>query len=170
MKIKKEIKIHMLPTEGEVKFGDLCTSARYGDKPLIFGQFENSYPEECKKQYLYFTSDEKPKEGNWCINPKGLPDIFGFDYRAVYTREEILKCRKIISTTDTKLAVSITRNKDGGKSIIYGLPKIPQSFVEEYAKQGGIDVVLVEYENNVIDSIFNKHINEYIKWKKTLDI
>lgn len=47
-------------------FGDLCFSPRYIGKILIFGNFENSYQDECKKQELILISldpDDKIEEG-----------------------------------------------------------------------------------------------------------
>ena len=157
MKTKKA-KVHLLPTE------DITGLYSFNNKLIYNPEGGSSHTRNNK--HLNFTIEEKIKGGKEVY----YIDKFTNKVTSSGGAEYGSKQNVIIATTDTKLAGSITRNKDGGKSIIYGLPKIPQSFVEEYAKQGGIDVVLVEYENNVIDSIFNKHINEYIKWKKTLDI
>ena len=61
---------------------------------------------------------------------------------------------KIIATTDPKLRNSkYTKEELGGTTPkIYGLPQIPQSFIEEYCKVGGIDKVLVEYMNGYINN------------------
>ena len=42
-------------------------------------------------------SDEMPDSGDWCLNPDNRPEMFGYDYRAIYTTEQILTCKKIIA-------------------------------------------------------------------------
>jgi len=146
----KRTKVIMLPTEDEVKFGDLCTSARYGDKPLLFGQFENSYPEECKKQYLYFTPYEKPKEVDWCIDTitKSIYQLHKFTANDLRKRS-----LKIISTTDSKLKLGTCEGCEQDKDYRHffikctcSLPQPSQSFIEAFCKAGGIWKVLVEYK------------------------
>ena len=170
MELNRKIQVHMLPTEDEVNYGDLCTSARYGDKPLLFGQFENSYPEECKKQYLYYTSDEKPKEGDWVLlNYPSGKEIKQMVKGVVFENAKFINAentedacnhRKIIGTTDTKLKVKCGNiiidcdesGYDGRKqcikckgSALLNLPQPSQSFIEAFCKAGGIYELLVEY-------------------------
>ncbi len=40
--------LYIIDTKAEIKFGDKVISSRYG-KPMTFGNFENSYLNECKK-------------------------------------------------------------------------------------------------------------------------
>ena len=159
----KRVQVIMLPTKNKsniIKIGNSIKLHYKEEKTLA--NSTASYT----NQYLYFTVDEKPKEGDWCINPKGLPDIFGFDYRAVYTREEILKCRKIIATTDTKLNLTFPKITDKDSwwcgenatnpfisfqdALEYyyknNLPQPSQAFIEAFCKAGGIWNILVEYE------------------------
>ena len=58
---------------------------------------------------------------------------------------------KIIATTAPKLAKLIAGGGEGNAGVWKMLPQIQQSFIEEYCKQGGIDKVLVEYEEMCID-------------------
>ena len=136
----KRAKVTMLPTE------DKSNIVKLNSGNILYNYREpvKAWKPHYTNQHLYFTIDKKPKEGEWCINPKGLPDIFGFDYRAVYTREEILKCKKIISTTDTKLGVTDLRVSPVHNFI--DLPQPSQAFIEKYCKVGGIENILVEYE------------------------
>jgi len=142
----KRAKVTMLPTE------DKSNIVKLNSGNILYNYREpvKAWKPHYTNQHLYFTIDKKPKEGEWCINPKGLPDIFGFDYRAVYTREEILKCKKIISTTDTKLGVTDFRVSPVHNFI--DLPQPSQAFIEKYCKVGGIWEVLVEYTHPSIIS------------------
>ena len=146
MKANKEIQVHILPTED---YSNIYLNSIEEIGNLVYNNNNFPFHEDmiaCNDfipQHLYFTEEGKPEEGDWCINPKGLPDIFGFDYRAVYTREEILKCKKIISTTDTKL----------------NLPQPSQAFIEAFCKAGGIKKVMVEYEEKYIEPPSNIHSN-----------
>ena len=136
----KRVQVIMLPTKNKsniIKIGNSIKLHYKEEKTLA--NSTASYT----NQYLYFTVDEKPEEGDWCINPKGLPDIFGFDYRAVYTREEILKCKKIISTNNTKL----------------NLPQPSQAFIKAYCEAGGIKKVIVEYKEKYIEPPSSIHSN-----------
>ena len=58
---------------------------------------------------------------------------------------------KIIATTAPKLAKLIAGGGEGNAGVWKMLPQIQQSFIEEYCKAGGIDKVLVEYEEMCID-------------------
>jgi hypothetical protein len=80
-------------------------------------------------QHLYFTSDDGIKEGDWYYWEFNRSII---KHKSFEGNDRPSKdCRKIIATTDSKL-------KD--------IPQIPQSFIEEYTKQGGNVLVDLEYE------------------------
>lgn len=150
-----EARVHMLPTEDASciafhKLRDEELGLFYSDKPSVEKAFDN--------QHLYITTDEKIKEGDWVYwtDPEGLTSDIN---QVVSVDEEMIfishpehseteafphECKKIIATTDTKIYFN-----DIGEGVIesYGkLPQIPQSFIEEYCKAGGIDRVMVEYE------------------------
>ena len=121
--MKQSIQVVMLPTL-RLKIGDLCTSLRHGKKPLIFGEFENSYLNECKGQHLHITVSQDVefiKEDDWCINinkdtlyqPNCKGDLSGW--------------RKIIATTDTKLTIFNTIDD----RTLY-LPQLQQLFIKEF--------------------------------------
>lgn len=56
----------LVESKEEPNIGDLCKSPRYQNKVLIFGTFENSYQDECKKYQLILISleDEKIEDSN----------------------------------------------------------------------------------------------------------
>ena len=127
-------RVHRLPTEDRT---DVRVS-KIINKLCLVGcddKFKTFY-------HLYITTDEEIKEGDWCIC---------LDFNRVFHasgevgREKFLNSRKIIATTDPKLHTNEIVEED---MHMYkkSLPQIPQSFIEEYCKAGGIDEVLVEYE------------------------
>lgn len=98
--------------------------------------------------HLYITSDEKLEEGDWCITPDNHPCIFGYDFRAMWSKKQILSCKKIIASTDSSIKIVIPRHNDFDS--IYNFPKIPQTFIDyfisEYNKGNKIEKTQVEYE------------------------
>lgn len=132
-----EAKVHMLPVSENVIISESnCKGLVYkcGQNLSIFDnlfqQLEKGVP-----QHLYITTDEEIKEGDWFIHPDATVPQNDFNY--VYA-----DCKKIIATTDTLLVAS----HEDYDNFDTALPKIPQSFIEEYCKAGGIDEVLVEVE------------------------
>ena len=129
---RKRAKVHMLPTDrsyltisgGKLSYDDVD----YAESGFI------------KPQHLYITTDEEIKEGDCYIHPDAT--VPQNDFNHVY-----VDCRKIIATTDPKLLKPQIKQVNWiGSERIWSLPQIPQSFIEEYCKAGGIDNVMVEYE------------------------
>jgi hypothetical protein len=124
-------KIYMLPTclrvkeNGELEFsGELSLN--------IKGFYKN---ESSQPQNLYFTVDEEIKEGDWFLYiKKDGTAMFPSKFNASKDTLKDGNDRKIIASTDPKL-------------IADGVAQPTQAFIEAYCKQGGIDRVLVEYEN-----------------------
>ena len=132
-----EAKVHMLPTEDGVIFLNRAT-----------GTLVTSIPNVAKKlypaQHLYITTDEEIKEGDWYLMNMKYPtqSASGEVEKGNYDN-----CRKIIATTDPRLYTTCTCALKDSHGIECGpLPQIPQSFIEDYCKAGGIDKVMVEYE------------------------
>ena len=108
--------------------------------------------------HLYITLDDGINDGDWYLATvfgHGTEEIKPLKWLVGYKPcGEIPMGRKIIATTDPKL----TDKCKGCKRVIKGSPnnppftdctcinRIPQSFIEEYCKAGGIDKVLVEVE------------------------
>lgn len=99
--------------------------------------------------HLYFLSDEEIKEGDWYIN---LSNNFIGQEVSVNILASIKlnpqRFKKIIATTDESL----------------GLPRPSNEFLKKYCELGGIDEVLVEYEEDTY-SIGIKDYKEEGYWK-----
>jgi hypothetical protein len=125
-----EARVHIVDTDG---VGALSTRKSSGVITAYIKDLGNIY----QPQHLYITTDEDIKEGDW---------IYETDLNTINQAGKNYKPndndRKIIATTDPKIYFN-----DIGEGVIesYGkLPQIPQSFIEEYCKAGGIDRVMVE--------------------------
>lgn len=97
-------------------------------------------------QHLYITSENEIKEGDWYLD---------LTYQMVVNEEEgniCGNCRKIVATTDKSLLIEIESDSMRfDEPVGIPLPQIPQQFIEDYVKAGGIDEVLLEYETNYIN-------------------
>jgi hypothetical protein len=143
-------KVHRLPSE--VGLISECIKPYTEERSWNIGElmpYDDGHIDYWATQHLYITTDEKPKEGEWAY------DIIGNDVyqwkksdwdleRDAYEVRE--NSRKIIATTDPKLTPNGT-TEFGAEQDILMMPQIPQSFIEEYCKAGGIDEVLVEVED-----------------------
>lgn len=49
------------------------------------------------KDYLLLIDEEAEIKEGWAINPDGNLNYFGFDWRAMWTREQILDCKNVIA-------------------------------------------------------------------------
>ena len=137
--MKHKIKVVMLPTQ-ETQFRGILQRIPYYEGENFAPKLQiNMSPTlqvkellYLKPQHVYFTvsQDVEPiKEGDWYYESEHrriLKCNTDVQERAVNTWVD---CRKIIATDDKSL----------------GLNGIPQSFIEEYCKVGGIDEVLLEY-------------------------
>jgi len=156
--MKQKVNVSSLPSEDKT---NLCI---IGDK-IIFLKKASYNLSHIENHHLYFTSNEDIRKGNWCLsfkdslgiqtegfmrklNPfKSIKNMVGSEYRG-----------KIIATTDNKL-MHLSNNGRVG----YPLPQIPQSFVEEYCEQGGIDNVELEME---FTEPIQRVDNEGEKWEE----
>jgi hypothetical protein len=137
-----EARVHMVATDG---VGALSTRKSSGVITAYIKDLGNIY----QPQHLYITTDEDIKEGDW---------IYETDLNTINQAGKNYKPndndRKIIATTDPKIYFN-----DIGEGVIeyYGkLPQIPQSFIKEYCKAGGIDRVMVEVEEIIIQDAFKR--------------
>ncbi len=133
--MKEKFKLVMLPTEKASKI-HLCSY----QNELRLGNNQTSAP-TLKSQHLYFTSDDKIKEGDRFIyygKLKQCKYIIGSDEDySVYCDKDIqyfsFDCKKIVATTDTSLKIFITKD-DLGDDVTCCLPQIPESFIQTYIK------------------------------------
>lgn len=91
-------------------------------------------------QYLYFTSDEEIKEGDWYIyeNTLGM---------ASDRHEGSMKFKKIIATTNLNIISTVSNLDESARFMIWqkNIGVIPQSFIEFYIKNS-VNKVGLEYE------------------------
>ena len=151
----KRAKVIMLPTKEKSHIGlytDIRGKLDIYYKNALTPQIKTFFP-----QHLYITTDDEIKEGDWVYwnDPEELTsdinqvhsikgDIVLLSHpKHSETECFINECNKIIVTTDKSLRVPYN-NGDMNDLII--LPQPSQAFIEKYCKEGGIDEVLVEYE------------------------
>lgn len=111
--------------------------------------------------YMYLVTDDRPKNGEWGIT-YDLLDALVLQYPGGL--DERRSWKKIVAITNPELWIREIR---GGHKIITpvrGIPKIPQSFIQEYVnKEGKIDKVILEYESLSTNVMMNMPFKEYPK-------
>ena len=158
--MKKLANVHMLPTEDRTNIFQHLQEGIFYENNI--GKINHFYLNDNIKFYnLYFTTDEKIKEGDWVYNKlsdigkylgKGELDddcVIIYNHQGWEVSEDIESIRKIVATTDKSLFIeNWYKSIDLGNQPRYdNLPQIPQQFIEEYVKAGGIDTVYIEYED-----------------------
>lgn len=152
MEIEKvRAKVHRLPTEDPTP---LITCLKYkqdgrllpkGDVKTLSTTYnsEELVREGYEYQHLYFTTDEKIVEGDWCIDLISIQ--LGGQPRLVKASREFARdtpagedAFKIVASTDKSLS----------------LPQPSQAFVEKYVELGGIDEVDIELKSSDLDYFF----------------
>lgn len=132
-----KVKVVMLPTKGDSTFGyitEIKTYHRYTNEENSYNNLANNL---AIPHHLYFISEEKLKDGEWCYESKMKGNkIFEYDSSNMWHQGAY----KVVATTDKSL-VYLTNN---GR-IEHNLPQISQEFIENYCKVGGIDEVEIEY-------------------------
>lgn len=116
------------------------------------------HPKE-RNQYIYITSNEEIKEGDWVIDgalplsPLFVIQVTKEDLERCINNWKSGSCKKIIATTDETLYTDFNNGKTDLKFV---LPQPSDSFIskyiEEYNKDNTITNVLVEYEK-----VYPKH-------------
>lgn len=125
--------------------------------------------------HLYFTTDEKIKEGDWALNTYNNQSIFkvlkvtehGYDGQkpndehCIYGLGKTLV--KIVATTNSEL----WGNHVPGHitADFTGIAHIPEDFVQAFVRENGnIQEVYLEYEDNSAD--IYSHADPYYTWPK----
>ena len=156
--MKKRTKIVMLPTANQkyqVNEGDIFINdsrqhswgkleALKCERVTSNGHAWNGSGIQTYINHLYFINDEEIKEGEWVIETSNKNLISQFSEQSLNQRS--MGCRKIIATTDILKIKEVDSFEFGSPQDEYYVPQIPQSFIEEYCRKGGIDEVDVEYE------------------------
>lgn len=136
----------MLPTEY------ITNILEMGAKPIYIPSettYVHGMSEGGNFKNLYITSDEEIKEGDYAfignfvtkqLTKEYLKKIKGLEYFKEY--------KKIIATTDKSLMLPVPESiaEYPFSHTPKNIPQIPQQFIEEYVKAGGIEKVLVELE------------------------
>jgi len=150
--MKKEASVVMLPT-------DKSMLIHHKSDGRILSPLK--YPKDASKKYqpfhLYFINDEKVKESDYYVNEvEGIRNVLyceDKDEAQIISKNTDYKCKKIIATTDPELRsdglIEDPNNPKDNLLIRKGLPQPSQAFIEKYCKVGGIDEVMVEYEENI---------------------
>lgn len=150
--MKEKAQVIMLPTdkacEGCVIRYDRLTP-HYMVRNITYQTQEWLKQENNRSSHhLYIVTDDEIKEGDWCLffwdgNKEGELGQIGSKPQQYFPENGHTlnkNLRKIIATTDPNLQANV-----GGYMLTQKLPQIPQSFIEEYCRKGGIDEVDVEY-------------------------
>ncbi len=134
----------MLPTEDKsIIYADQNNAPQLYERyqGIKQGQLMSNQPPRFNNQHLYFTTDEEIKEGDWFIRKievsLGIEQYIKGDH--LYSGD-----KKIVATTDESLYKQ-DYFPDGVKAGMEQLPQPSQAFIEKYCELGGIDEVLVEY-------------------------
>lgn len=170
MKYEK-IKVVMLPTNEKA----IIIKEKITNK-LKISSLNNPQRWDC--QHLYFLSNEEIKEGDWClvtinggknyhvwkyVSHNGKSDYSYIDLRGQIHKWGVKERNKIIATTDESLKIPYDSttpiSKDWGGKL---LPRPSNEFLKKYCELGGIDEVLVEYEeydwNEYTDTYWNSKL------------
>ena len=166
--MKKRCKVVILPTDKAenaiLKFG---TQLRYVDAYLT-QEYIKDIGETSHHLYIVPTDEEvkknpklfEIKEGDWClmfwdgIKEGELGKVMGNPQQYLPENGHTLNrnLRKIIATTDSVLITPYIQPKDErvlSNEEKKGLPQPSKAFIEKYCKVGGIDEIMVEYEEPV---------------------
>jgi hypothetical protein len=126
----KTVKVIILDTEKESNLLIIGSNL-----VINYNEFTEQYIKlhNYKPQHLYFSSDDDIKEGDWTICGYNLykwtkEDVEDCLYNPRATNNK--GCQKIIATTDKSIEVY----NDNGIFAMKGLPKIPESFIQDYIK------------------------------------
>jgi hypothetical protein len=130
---RKKAQIIMLPSTTLAEVGDYIIAKHEHDDSLHCGiKRQNPFNMLSEEQHLYITTDDKIKEGDWCLffwdgMKDGELGQIGSEPQRYFPENGH------IATTDESL----------------NLAKPSQAFIKKYCEQGGIDKVLVEYSRTM---------------------
>lgn len=150
--MKKKAQVHLLPTDKASKIVLVNPTALQLSSLIYSEQLEGFIKQGSKYQHLYFTSDEKIKEGDHFIINSGKGKNGGGIIGKHYNGQKLDKDdRKIVTTTDPDLCIE-KREMVGSNSRYtkWAFPRIGDDFIQVYIKaynEGNpITEVMLEYE------------------------
>lgn len=161
MNLKKKIEVVMLPANRQ----DLSYIGMYIDTINLVYNDHKTDIDRGVPQHLYFLSDEKIEDDDWCLVKNKIISLFKYKKN---TCEEVF-CKKIIATTDKTLTYFVAHTDCNGlgcdKCLEHALPQpspqFIQKYIEEWNKGNKIQWVNVEYEFKNIH--FNLELKEHSK-------
>lgn len=126
---------------------------------LIFANSNIRTPTQL--QHLYITSDDEIKEGDWIYE-----NTYNTISKAIYNADTLAdKFKKIITTTDTSLAIKTDLSPMIERLMNTNLPQPSQQFIskyiESYNKGNVIEDVLVEYERYSNPQVYGTAAEKY---------
>ena len=140
----KNLNVVMIATKDktEISLGNLVQGMIYHDD--IRPDYTNR-----TYQYLYFTSDNEIKEGDWFVNL--INNFISNNYNLFIKQSKtghIMVCEKIEATTNTGLELFAHRKDSVNNPCPQMLPQIPKSFKESYIKafNNGSPIVTIDVE------------------------
>ena len=142
--MKKLSKVVMLPTEKASKIVLLPENNKLGYTEDITISKSLGH----KPQHLYFLSDEKLPYDDKIFNDGVFYHIDPSGERYIITKDFSFRpnpnfCRRIIASTDESL----------------GLPRPSNEFLKKYCELGGIEEVLVQYEDYLINPLTEQEVS-----------
>ena len=171
--INKECKVVMLPTEmlstedNKASGISVCikrmSDVNVGDLQYFHSHLtrDNDY---WISQYLYITSDDEIKEGDWVF----VKGIYTLSSLHVYMNGDVNRLVKVIATSDTNLNKAHDLVVFNPYKEHPGLPQIPQSFIESYVNNP-VNSILVEY-NSVWDGSTAHILDHEVNFIEELNI
>jgi hypothetical protein len=159
----KRIKVIMLPAKEGTECGlviNTYITESHGISPIQYRLDIKGYKSIIERGYLphhlYFLSDDEIKVGDWYIEKTAIGN-----YIHQMTEESLKgwnstpdkldnfnrRCKKIIATTDKSLKLFKIGTKNNLIGRYENLPQPSQAFIKKYCEKGGIDEVMVEYED-----------------------
>jgi hypothetical protein len=133
-------------------------------------EFEQLDKDNYISQHLYFLSNEKSKEGDWCLNKLNEIIQFGKNY-------DVKFYKKIEATTDSSLGYedSITIKQRKGLSNTYPtfkpISQIPQQFIEHFIPEfnKGNVIQKVKVEVNKVEGNCDCYYTKFCKAPEHLE-
>lgn len=156
----KLVEITILPTENG---SDLYSMNNRGKlKPIYAYNHKDLTRIGWTPQHLYLTIEGEFKEGDWCLcyieKEYELRQVKSLGKRNIITTIgtsiNILDCKKIVASNDESLKLKKHQNGCMLDSCLTStcndmckLPQIPQTFINHYIRVGGVDKVMVEFND-----------------------
>ena len=155
--VEEHLKVIILPTEEKTKVLKVYSDIDKEDFKLLYNRPKNDEYKEYQHLYVLEPNPSQLKEGDWYFDEAEWKEHLMYPNNTYFKwivqegkdfNEQKSYRKKIIATTNEELLI-----EDWYESIDLGmqckyisLPKPSNEFLEKFCELGGIDKVLVEYE------------------------